>query len=366
MDLKQDLYNILDEIDKTEDFENSLIPIVKEFITKYPELNNYPIDIPSELKENYYLFCSVIILLNSENTEIIPLHIIKFAMIYEPSINNLFCVNKTKKEWKKHLKNLNIEPKKHDKHNYSAIAYFNYLFGFHFIPELVDTTINNALNIINQKYKNYNIIFINASYKTNYDKMTVYNNLYYSKEIILSKDNVYFRKPFYQFNIDNKIDKPIYFLNDNMETDTWFIGIDYNTFPKHYISIAFFGENHYLTKEEKDKFLKGIVMKQIDISNIKCEIMKKFYSTRSQEKEDQDELVSKIRTLVKITHESFIEENPELSIENVLKHSNLKKVLDNTEIPIFECYLQYCKIMDEFNQINFVKYVNYYFYEPEI
>ena len=140
---------------------------------------------------------------------------------------------------------------------------------------------------------------------------------------------------------------------------------DYNTIPKHYVSIAFFGENQFLNKEEKDKFLKGIVMKQVDISNIKCEIMKKFYNLRSQEKESKEELISKTRMLINITHESFVEDDPELSIENVLKHRDLLKILDSSEIPIFECYLQYCNVMDDFNQLNFVKYINYYLYESE-
>lgn len=368
-----------------QEFEKELSPeidgyqLLSEYINKISNNDNEK-DIANNLTKidninipNIYLEYNVRRMINTMNkvkfSDIIYLYVIRYhPRLYDLIFNGLSIneyeerrTNLIKLNEEKHiLDNVAILSQEINNTPVTSMEYFYYLSWItKFDYETIHCTYNELHNNVND------VLAINVSYGLkDIETIIKYNKLVKEQIMILTKKLVENTKRYDYVKVQKS--NEYYNLYDHHMNE-----IHSLTTPE--ITVILDYNNGYVTQC-------GIVNNDFALSmlnrNILC-IQDKTYWTNIitfdfykhlppscyHDKLDKSLLKTTIIQIRQIAAKNYVEHNREQTVMNILGDDDLKKVLHEQEIPIFEMYLKYYKQLEDDNIEIFITYCTDYFLE---
>lgn len=368
--------------------------VLNKYINKLVGTDNKFINIPEPVDltiSNIYIEANIKQLLNynrlvGEEEEIIKCY--TYIIIYHPKFYEVIMHNKTVQEYnetknkmkealekiyenknkdskyEETAKILNIEIKEDNK-EVNALEYCFYLSWANFNGETVD---------VDKKYfmdNNINdILTINISYGLQYPESLIrYIKTEDTNAPVLTEELIKNTTRYQETKIINKASEPVskYDKNfnkiDKFKTNEVTVLIDYGTgyYTQCYLNNLPININ--FANDIYNRVIKANMDKRLLFDIINKDLYKYLPLECYHEKLDKELLFKTLDIVKNIVINSFSPDKPEQTVQNILHHQLLDKILDKNEKEIFKLYISYIPKLDVYNVHEIETYCCNYFYE---
>lgn len=385
-------------------YENTIIPEVNKILSELNkiEISSWPRKTTLSKTIDIYVESIAVHMLYSYAKNIkfkYPLHCIINVLLKHPFFINIVQCGKNLNEWKEFVISLTNElqmmygdtnssndinelklllnQKYIDNEKESSLHKFHYLIGFWFESETVGITGNELISKLKDKSmidENTIFISINVSFNILNDKsIVIYKDIPKFREKLLNIKTIDFFNPFIQPKHIYKSKKDYDILNNKFEKinelpstfSKSFVLLCYNDSEKIdqcHFSLANYGDNKYLSKEDTKNFIEYRVLKTIDVKMLDFYLKEEFYNKICSEKIHVENLKKDYIKLMQLSKETFNRADQHTFAEKLINSVTCVGLINENELPYFKLYLSKVKTMEPYDLQSVLDYVLSYIY----
>ena len=314
-----------------------------------------------------------------------------FVLLYHPKLIELIMEGKTHDEYEEarkkmltELENIYNERNKDEKYetikkilsfelkkdNLNILEYCYFLSWANFKRETTDIDKKTTIEINGTAN---DILCLNVSYNLKYLQSIIkYNSVPDIVSPVLTEEMIKQTKKYEFIEIKNKATEPISIYDGNfnrkqeLTTNTVNVYLDYGN---SYYTQLYYNNLPVICQIAKKIQKREIISdtnKQYLYDYIHMELFKYLPDECYTPKLEREIFLKTLDILKKIVIASYVENNPQQTIKNIMNNSELSQVLKKEELKIFEIYLKYLDKLEDFNISIVQTYICNYIFEDAL